>query len=85
MDKKALAKLSKADLYDRAQKAGVEGRAGMSKEELAAALASGLLAVDLLHFVQSRVSMLDIFVPMFGVAGFLFLTYDRPAAGNEPA
>jgi dolichyl-phosphate-mannose-protein mannosyltransferase len=44
---------------------------------LAAVLASGLLAVDLLHFVQSRVSMLDIFVPMFGVAAFLFLVYDR--------
>lgn len=44
---------------------------------LAAVLASGLLAVDLLHFVQSRVSMLDIFVPMFGVAAFLFLSYDR--------
>lgn len=44
---------------------------------LAAILASGLLALDLLHFVQSRVSMLDIFVPMFGVAAFLFLVYDR--------
>lgn len=44
---------------------------------LAAVLASGLLAIDLLHFVQSRVSMLDVFVPLFGVAAFLFLAYDR--------
>ncbi|HEY7874568.1 MAG TPA: phospholipid carrier-dependent glycosyltransferase, partial [Actinomycetota bacterium] len=44
---------------------------------LGAVLASGLLSIDLLHFVQSRVSMLDIFVPMFGVAAFLFLAYDR--------
>jgi dolichyl-phosphate-mannose-protein mannosyltransferase len=44
---------------------------------LGAVLASGLLAIDLLHFVQSRVSMLDVFVPLFGVAAFLFLAYDR--------
>ena len=42
-----------------------------------ASLASGLLAMDLLAFVQSRVSMLDVFVPLFGVAMFLFLAYDR--------
>jgi len=43
----------------------------------AALLASGLLSIDLLHFVQSRISMLDIFVPMFGVAALLFAVYDR--------
>lgn len=44
---------------------------------LGAIAASGLLAIDLLHFVQSRTSMLDIFPPMFGLAGVLFLLYDR--------
>ena len=47
------------------------------RSTFAATVASGLLAFDLLHFVQSRTSMLDIFVPMFGVAGFLFLLLDR--------
>ncbi len=42
-----------------------------------AAMASGLLAIDPLHFVQSRTSMLDIFVPMFGLATLLFLLLDR--------
>ncbi|MDQ3955752.1 MAG: phospholipid carrier-dependent glycosyltransferase, partial [Actinomycetota bacterium] len=44
---------------------------------LGASLAAALLAIDPLHFVQSRTSMLDVFVPMFGVAAFLFLAYDR--------
>jgi dolichyl-phosphate-mannose-protein mannosyltransferase len=44
---------------------------------IGASLAAGLLAIDFLHIVQSRISMLDIFVPMFGVAAFLFLVIDR--------
>jgi dolichyl-phosphate-mannose--protein O-mannosyl transferase len=44
---------------------------------LGATIAAGLLAIDLLHFVQSRVAMLDIFAPMFGVAAVLFAVYDR--------
>lgn len=44
---------------------------------LPAAFATGLLVIDPLHFVQSRTSMLDIFVPMFGLAAFLFLLFDR--------
>ncbi|MFN2595108.1 MAG: dolichyl-phosphate-mannose--protein mannosyltransferase [Actinomycetota bacterium] len=44
---------------------------------LAASITSGLLAIDLLHFVQSRISMLDIFVPLFGVAAVLFIVLDR--------
>jgi dolichyl-phosphate-mannose--protein O-mannosyl transferase len=47
------------------------------RSTLAATLASGLLAFDLLHFVQSRISMLDIFVPLFGIAAILFVVYDR--------
>ncbi len=49
------------------------------RSTLAATLASGLLAIDVLHLVQSRISMLDVFVPLFGVAAFLFLVYDRDA------
>ncbi|HVF54233.1 MAG TPA: phospholipid carrier-dependent glycosyltransferase [Actinomycetota bacterium] len=44
---------------------------------LGASLAAGLLAFDFLHFVQSRIAMLDIFVPLFGMAAILFLVYDR--------
>ena len=44
---------------------------------LGAGIASGLLAADFLHLVQSRIAMLDIFVPMFGLAAFLFLLFDR--------
>jgi dolichyl-phosphate-mannose--protein O-mannosyl transferase len=43
----------------------------------AAAIVSGLLAVDFLHFVHSRIAMLDVFVPLFGVAAFLCCVYDR--------
>lgn len=47
------------------------------RSTLGAALAAGLLAIDFLHFVQSRIGMLDIFVPMFGIAAVLFAVYDR--------
>ena len=47
------------------------------RSTVGAALAAGLLAIDFLHIVQSRISMLDIFVPMFAVAVFLFLVIDR--------
>ena len=54
------------------------------RSTLGASLASGLLAVDLLAFVQSRVSMLDVFVPLFGVATFLFLVCDRDRLATSP-
>ena len=41
MSKQSLAKLTKAELYQRAQKAGVAGRSEMGKEELLAALSNG--------------------------------------------
>jgi dolichyl-phosphate-mannose-protein mannosyltransferase len=44
---------------------------------MAATAASGLLAVDFLHFVMSRTAMLDVFVVMFLVAAFLCLVLDR--------
>lgn len=58
------------------------------RSTLGASLAAGLLAIDPLHLVQSRTSMLDVFVPMFGVAAFLFLVLDRDRllrAGDEEA
>jgi dolichyl-phosphate-mannose-protein mannosyltransferase len=42
-----------------------------------AAVAGLLLATESLNFVQSRVSMLDIFLATFVLAGFLFLVLDR--------
>lgn len=47
------------------------------KSTLGATFAAGLLAIDFLHFVQSRIAMIDIFVPMFGLAALLFVVYDR--------
>ena len=41
MKKQSLQKLSKAELYDRAQKAGIAGRSEMGKEALVNALANG--------------------------------------------
>jgi dolichyl-phosphate-mannose-protein mannosyltransferase len=47
------------------------------RSTLAASVASALLALDLLHFVQSRTAMLDVFLPLFGVAATLFVVIDR--------
>ena len=44
---------------------------------MAAAGASGLLAVDYPHLVHSRLAMLEIFVALFGVAAFYFGLLDR--------
>jgi 4-amino-4-deoxy-L-arabinose transferase-like glycosyltransferase len=44
---------------------------------LGATSCSALFAIDFLHFVQSRTSMLDVFVPLFGVAAILAVVYDR--------
>lgn len=54
------------------------------RSRLAATVAAGLLAFDLLHFVESRTSMLDIFIPLFGVAGFYFLVLDRDRSLDPP-
>ena len=42
-----------------------------------AGVAGLLLATESLHFVQSRIAMVDIFVTAFLVAAFLFLVLDR--------
>jgi dolichyl-phosphate-mannose-protein mannosyltransferase len=47
------------------------------RSTLAASLTAGLLGIDFLHFVQSRVAMLDVFLTLFTVAAFLFAVYDR--------
>ena len=47
------------------------------RSTIGATFAAGLLALDPLHFVQSRVAMLDVFVPLFGLAAFYFLLLDR--------
>jgi dolichyl-phosphate-mannose--protein O-mannosyl transferase len=51
----------------------------------AALTASGLLAVDVLHFIHSRIAMLDVFVALFVVAAVLFSVYDRERALSTPA
>ena len=47
------------------------------QSRIAATVAATLLAVDWLHFVQSRIAMLDIFVSTFGLAALLCLAFDR--------
>jgi dolichyl-phosphate-mannose-protein mannosyltransferase len=47
------------------------------RSELWAAVAALLLATEHLHFVQSRIAMLDVFLAMFVVLGFLLLVVDR--------
>ena len=49
---------------------------------LGAVVAAGLLAIDFLHFVQSRIAMLDVFLTLFCVAAFLFAVLDRSAISN---
>jgi dolichyl-phosphate-mannose-protein mannosyltransferase len=47
-----------------------------------ASLAAGLLAIDPLHFVHSRIAMLDVFVTLFVVAAGLFAVLDRDRGGD---
>jgi dolichyl-phosphate-mannose-protein mannosyltransferase len=47
-----------------------------------AVLAAGLLAIDPLHFVHSRIAMLDVFVTLFVVAAVLFAVLDRDRGGE---
>ena len=44
---------------------------------LGASLAAGLLAFDFLHFVHSRIAMLDVFLALFATAVFAFAVLDR--------
>lgn len=56
---------------------GVSARAAA----IGSAVAAGLLTIDVLHLVQSRVAMLDVFLVFFVVAAFLACALDltRPA------
>ena len=49
----------------------------------AAVVSSGALAVDFLHFVHSRIAMLDVFLTMFVVAAFLFAVLDVEARNRD--
>jgi dolichyl-phosphate-mannose-protein mannosyltransferase len=49
----------------------------LTRSALWAGLGALLVATEHLHFVQSRISMLDIFQAMFAVLGFLLLVWDR--------
>lgn len=49
------------------------------RSTFAATFAAGLLAVDFLHFVHSRLAMLDIFHGLFVLAAFTGLAFDRDA------
>jgi dolichyl-phosphate-mannose-protein mannosyltransferase len=48
----------------------------------AATFAAGLLAIDFLHLVQSRIAMLDVFLTMFVVAAFTFVVIDRDSVAR---
>lgn len=52
---------------------------------MAATLAAGLLAIDPLHFVFSRMAMLDIFVTLFVLVAVLFVVYDRDRPRAPPS
>jgi dolichyl-phosphate-mannose-protein mannosyltransferase len=54
------------------------------RSSLGASLASGLLAIDLLHVVHSRTAMLEVFVTLFVVAAILFWSFDRDRLANMP-
>jgi dolichyl-phosphate-mannose-protein mannosyltransferase len=55
----------------------------LSGSTFVASAASGLLALDLLHFVLSRAAMLDIFVVFFGLVMFLCYAQDRRRVAGD--
>jgi dolichyl-phosphate-mannose-protein mannosyltransferase len=57
--------------------------AGGRGATVGAIAASGLLAVDFLHLVHSRVGMLDAFIAMFVIAAVTFVVLDRDRARNR--
>jgi dolichyl-phosphate-mannose--protein O-mannosyl transferase len=54
--------------------------AGPRIAAVGAAMAAGLLAIDVLHVVMSRVAMLDVFLALFVAAAFLAVTLDLRSA-----
>lgn len=49
------------------------------RSTLGASIAAGGLALDFMHFVHSRVAMLDVYLLFFSVLAYLFLVLDRDA------
>lgn len=43
----------------------------------AALIAAGFLSIDFMHFVHSRIAMLDVFVSLFALAAFAFIAFDK--------
>jgi dolichyl-phosphate-mannose--protein O-mannosyl transferase len=65
----------------------VLGEVSQRAAAVGAAVAAGLLAIDVLHLVLSRVAMLDVFLGLFVLAAFVAITLDlqggpRPAGGR---
>jgi dolichyl-phosphate-mannose-protein mannosyltransferase len=58
---------------------GSSGRAAT----VGAFAAAGLLAVDFLHLVQSRIAMLDVFITLFVVAAVLAIVLDRDGSRDR--
>jgi dolichyl-phosphate-mannose--protein O-mannosyl transferase len=60
--------------------------ASTSVAAVGAAIASGLLAIDVLHLVMSRIAMLDVFLTLFVVAAFAAVALDlasQPRSGRR--
>ncbi|HYI67601.1 MAG TPA: phospholipid carrier-dependent glycosyltransferase [Candidatus Limnocylindrales bacterium] len=55
-----------------------------SAATVGAIAASGLLATDFLHLVQSRVGMLDAFIALFVIGAVTFAVLDRDQAADRP-
>jgi dolichyl-phosphate-mannose-protein mannosyltransferase len=58
---------------------GSEGRGAT----IGAFAAAGLLAIDFLHLVQSRIAMLDVFITLFVVAAVLAIVLDRDGSRDR--
>lgn len=50
---------------------------------LGASIAAGLLAFDFLHFVHSRIAMLDVFLALFATAVLTFAVLDRDVIADR--
>lgn len=59
------------------------GRVSQGAATAGATVASGLLALDFLHVVQSRVAMLDVFVTLFVITTVLFAVLDGARRRGE--
>ncbi len=58
---------------------------GRTAAAIGAAAAAGLLALDFLQLVHSRVAMLDVFLALFILAAMLFVVLDRDRHRDKPS